>query len=211
MEALPPAAHSFEAVSFKRDTAFLHKGGRTMSVDSETVKRLIADYERDLYGNSYIFTLSDGVTLAFSIDKKDVPHLMGIRKLPLRQVQNKSALAVYEMLKDGRINARHIAPHKEEYKKVMNFHRLVDILHCGDAVKIVRRIGRLHSSYFLYLDHRPNEVIHLGIVQDEKDGTWHPESLLVNQTRNVGVYIDGQQPVEILKMKVETQRVEAGR
>ena len=50
-----------------------------MSVDGGTVKRLIEDYERDLYGNLYIFTLSDGVTLSFSIDKKDVPHLMGIR------------------------------------------------------------------------------------------------------------------------------------
>lgn len=172
-----------------------------MSVDGGTVKRLIEDYERDLYGNLYIFTLSDGVTLSFSIDKKDVPHLMGIRKLPLRQVQNKSALAVYEMLKDGRINIVHIRPHKEEYKKVMNFHHLVEILHCGDAVKIVKRIGRLHSSYFLYLDHRPEEVIHLGIVQDEK-GAWHPESLLVNHDRNAGVYINGQLPVEILQMTV---------
>ena len=172
-----------------------------MSVDSGTVKCLIADYERDLYGNLYIFALSDGITLSFSIDKKDVPHLMGIRKLPLRQVQNKSALAVYEMLKDGRINISHIRPHKEEYKKVMNFHHLVEILHCGDAVKIVKRIGRLHSSYFLYLDHRPKEVIHLGVVQDEK-GNWHPESLLVNHERNAGVYIDRQLPVEILKMEI---------
>lgn len=172
-----------------------------MPVDSETVKQLIADYERDLYGNLYIFTLSDGVTLSFSVEKKDVPHLMGIRKLPLRQVQNKSALAVYEMLKDGRINIFHICPYKEEYKKVMNFRHLVEILHCGDAVRIVKRVGRLHSSYFLYLDHRPAEVIHLGVVQDEK-GAWHPESLLINHARNAGAYIENQLPVEILQMTV---------
>lgn len=169
--------------------------------DSSIVKRLIRDYEQDLLGNLYTFELSDGVTLSFSIDKKDVPHLMGIRKLPLRQVQNKSALAVYEMLKDGRINILHIAPHKEEYKKVMNFSHIIDILHCGDAVKIVKRVGRLNSSYFLYLDHRPDEIIHLGIVQDA-NGSWHPESLLINQQRNVGAYIDDQIPVDILNMTV---------
>ena len=148
--------------------------------------------------------LSDGVMLSFSIEKKDVPHLMGVRKLPLRQVQNKSALAVYDMLKDGRVNILHIAPHREEYKKVMNFSRIVDILHCGDAVKIVKRVGRLNSSYFLYLDHRPDEVVHLGIVKDSNDGSWHPESLLINQDRNVGSYIDNQIPVDILKMTVSS-------
>ena len=171
-------------------------------VDTGIVKRLLADYERDLMGNIYKFTLSDGTTLSFSIEKKDVPHLMGIRKLALRQVQGKSAMAVYEMLKDGRVNILHIGTSKESYKKVMNFHHLVDILHCGDAVKIVKRVGRLNSSYFLYLDHRPKEVIHLGIVQDSKDGSWHPESLLINQNNNASKYIDNQIPVDILHMEV---------
>lgn len=166
------------------------------------IAQLIADYERELLGNRYIFVLSDGVTLDFSIEKKDVPHLMGIRKLPLRQVQNKSALAVYEMLRDGRIRLSHIAPHKEEYKKVMNFSQLGDILHRGSAVRIVKRVGRLNSSYFLYLDHRPREIIHLGIVQSALDGSWHPESLLINQRRNVSAYIDDQVPVSILRMTV---------
>ena len=175
-----------------------------MAKDTEIVKHLIEAYERDLCGNMYTFMLSNGETLSISIEKKDVPHLMGIRKLPLRQVQNKSAAAVYEMLKDGRINIRHIVPHKEEYKKVMNFHHLVGILHCGDAVKIVKRIGRLKSSYIMYLDHRPDKIIHLGIVQSQDDGTWHPESLLITKSRNVGAYVDNQLPVDILQMTVST-------
>ena len=172
-----------------------------MAIDANYIKNLISAYERDLLGNRYAFELSDGETLVFSIEKKDVPHLMGVRKLPLRQVQNKSAEAVYEMLKDGRVNIEHIGQHKEEFKKVMNFHHLVSILHCGDAVKIVKRIGRLKSSYFLYLDHRPDSIVHLGVVKDG-DGHWHPESLLVNQSRNVSAYIDGQVPVDILSMTV---------
>ena len=172
-----------------------------MAIEINYIENLIADYERDLLGNRYIFELSDGETLSFCIEKKDVPHLMGVRKLPLRQVQNKSAEAVYNMLKDGRINIQHLGPHKEEFKKVMNFHHLVSILHCGDAVKIVKRVGRLKSSYFLYLDHRPESIIHLGVVKDEK-GVWHPESLLINQSRNVSAYIDGQVPVDILSMTV---------
>ena len=70
------------------------------------------------------------------------------------------------MLKDGRISIKHLGPHKEEYKKATNFRHLVSILHCGAAVKIVKRVGRLKSSYFLYLDHCPDSIIHLGVVKD---------------------------------------------
>lgn len=172
------------------------------ATDTGIIKQLITNYEQDLLGKRYEFQLSDGVTLSFSIDPKDIPHLLGVRKLPLRQVQSKSALDVYDMLKDGRINIVHIGPHKEAYKKVMNFSRLVEILYCGDAVKIVKRVGRLNSSYFLYLDHSPDEVVHLGIVKDEEDDSWHPESLLILQERNVCAYIDNQLPVDILTMTV---------
>lgn len=172
-----------------------------MLADIKKIEHLIEDYERDLMGNVYTFELSDGETISFGIKPKDVPHLMGIRKLPLRQVQNKSALAVYDMLKDGRINITHVEPHKEEYKKVMNFDRIVSILHCGEAVRIVKRVGRLHSSYFIYLDHRPDEIVHLGVMKDE-NGVWHPESLLINKHRDVTAYIDNQIPVDILSMEV---------
>ena len=74
-------------------------------------------------------------------------------------------------------------------------------LHSGDAVKVVKRVGTLKSAYLLYLDHQPNEIIHLGIAQDEVGG-WYPESLLVLQ-RNVTAYIDGQIPLEIVDFKVE--------
>jgi len=168
----------------------------------DVVKNLITDYERDIAGNQYRFHLSDGVKLSFCIEKKHVPHLMGIRKLPLRQVQNKSASAIYRMLKDGTIAINHIAPHKEAYKKVMNFRHIISILHCGDAVKIVKRVGSLNSSYLLYLDHQPDEIIHLGIAKDDKG--WYPESLLVIQ-RNVTKYIDNQISVDILKMEVVHQ------
>lgn len=173
-----------------------------MSADKDTIKNLIGNYEHGLMGKRYTFLLSDGVTLSFSIEAKDIPHLMGIRKLPLRQVQGKSALAVYNMLKDGRVNIFHVGPHKEEFKKVMYFSHIIDILHHGDAVKIVKRVGRLNSSYFLYLDNRPAEIVHLGIVQDAKDGTWHPESLLINKDRNVDAYIKDQTPVDIIEMTV---------
>lgn len=172
-----------------------------MQIDRDFIKRLIADYERDILGNEYTFELSDGVTLSFLIKPTDVPHLLGVRKLPLRQVQNKSAKAVYNMLKDGRINISHIGAHKEEFKKVTNFHYIAQILKCGEAVKIVKRVGRLNSSYFLYLDNRPEWIVHLGVVKDQS-GCWHPESLLINQRRNVSAYIDGQDQVDILRRTV---------
>ena len=171
-----------------------------MAVDRNIIKMLISNYEQDILGNVYTFLLSDGETISFSIDEKDVPHLMGIRKLPLRQVQRKSAMAVYQMLKDGRISIDHIEPYKESYKKVMNFSHLVSILYCGDAVKIVKKIGSTKSTYVFYLDHQPNEIIHLGVVWD--DDKWHPETLLINQRRNVTAYIDGQLPLDIVKMTV---------
>jgi hypothetical protein len=74
------------------------------------------------------------------------------------------------------------------------------MLHSGNTVKIVKRIGRLNSSYLFYLDHRPQEIIHLGIGRDA-DGNWYPESLLVLQ-RNATAYIDGQVPVDIVKFDV---------
>lgn len=172
-----------------------------MAVDNDIIKRLIADYERDIFGNRYTYELSDGETVSFSIDKKDVPHLMGIRKLPLRQVQNKSAQAVYNMLKDGRINILHASPYKETYKKIMNFKHIISILHCGDAVKVVKKRGGLNSSYLFFLDHQPSEIIHLGIVK-AKD-SWHPESLLILQRRDVTAYINGQIPVNIINMNIE--------
>lgn len=82
----------------------------------------------------------------------------------------------------------------------MNFHYIMQILHCGDAVKVVKRIGSLKSSYLLYLDHIPYEVIHLGIEQDASGG-WHPEPLLVLQ-RNVTAYINGQLPLGIVTLNL---------
>ena len=136
------------------------------------------------------------------INPGDVPHLLGVRKLSLRQAQNKSALRLYEMLKDGTINIGHFGLHKEEYKKAMNFPHLVSILHCGDAVKVVKKIGSLNSKYLLYLDHSPTEIIHLSIVQDKRS-QWHTESLLVLQRRNVNAYIKGQIPVDVLDMRID--------
>ena len=169
-------------------------------MDTDYIKNIVLDYERDLLGSWFTLELSNGETLIFTIEAKNIPHLLGIRKLPLRQVQQKSALTVYDMMKDGRITLNHIAIYKEAYKKVMKFSQLVSILHCGDAVRIVKRIGSLQSKYLLYLDHRPQEIIHLGLVVDS-DGIWHPESYLVLQ-RNVTTYIDGQLPVDIIKMSI---------
>lgn len=170
-------------------------------INRDIIKQLIHNYEQDIYGNRYTFVLSDGETVSFCIKKENVPHLLGVRKLPLRQVQNKSASAIYEMLKDGRINISHIEPYKEEYKKVMHFGMLTTILYCGDMVRIVKRIGSLKSSYLLYLDNSPNEIVHLGIVKDAA-GAWAPESLLVLNKRNIMAYIDDQIQVEILSMTV---------
>jgi len=169
-------------------------------MEDNVIKGMIADYESDLLGNWYTLHLSIGDAPSFAIEPKNIPHLLGIRKLPLRQVQGRSAEVVYEMLRDGRVTLSHIAPHKEAYKKVMNFPHLISILHCGDAVKVVKRIGSLHSKYLLYLDHRPKEIVHLGLVEDDT-GLWHPESFLVLQ-RNVTAYIDGQLPVDIVSMSI---------
>ena len=168
-----------------------------MEKEKQFIKNIIEDYERDILGYRYSFVLSDGETISFRIDPENVPHLLGVRKLPLRQVQGKSAGAVYKMLKDGKLTLDAFRSHKEEYKKAMNFHHLVSILHCGDAVKVVKRVGRLTSGYFLYLDHRPHSIIHLGIAKDSAN-RWYPESLLVINRRNVDSYIKDQVPVDIL-------------
>ena len=169
-------------------------------MDKTFISNMIQDYERDLLGNWYTLHLSNGEVLSFAIEQKNIPHLLGIRKLPLRQAQGKSAQALYDMLKDGRITLDHIARFKEAYKKVMAFPQIVSILHCEDAVKIVKRIGSLCSRYLLFLDHRPCEITHLGLVEDDA-GIWHPESFLILQ-RNVTAYINGQLPVDIVEMVV---------
>lgn len=130
-------------------------------------------------------------------------RILGIKRLQLRQVQGKYANYIYSMLKDGTLTLEHVVSvpnHKEVYKKIMNFQYISAMLHSGNIVKIVKRIGRLNSSYLFYLDHRPQEIIYLGIGRDA-DGNWYPESLLVLQ-RNATAYIDGQIPVNIVKFDV---------
>ncbi len=108
------------------------------------------------------------------------------------------------MMKNGRLTLEHVTSvpgHKEVYKKIMNFHHIIAMLHSGDAIKVVKRIGSLKSSYLLYLDHRPDEIIHLGIANDEAGG-WYPESLLVLQ-RNITAYIDHQLPLDIISFRVQ--------
>ncbi len=167
------------------------------------VQRIIEDYERDLMPFRFVFYLSDGETVSLVISPGDVPHLLGIRKLQLRQAQNKSAEHIYNLLKTGRINLTHFASHKEEYKKVMNFPALLRILYCGDAVRVVKKRGSLNSRYLFYIDHSPDEIIHLGVVVDGR-GCWHPESLLVLQSRSVDAYIRDQLPVSIVSMEVKS-------
>ena len=138
------------------------------------------DYERDLMGSIYTFLLSDGETISFEIKRSNVPHLLGIKRLQLRQVQGKYANYIYSMLKDGTLTLEHVVSvpnHKEVYKKIMNFQYISAMLHSGNTVKIVKRIGR------------------------DADGNWYPESLLVLQ-RNATAYIDGQVPVDIVKFDV---------
>jgi len=171
---------------------------------SDYLQRLIDDYERDLMGNTYSFLFANGERISFEIKKRNVPHLLGIGRLPLRQVHGKYALQLYTMLKNGRLTLKNVTSvpgHKEVYKKIMSFHHIVTILHGGDAVKVVKRIGSLNSSYLLYLDHSPDEIVHLGIGADQAGG-WYPESLLILQ-RNVTAYIDGQLPMDILEFKID--------
>ena len=156
-------------------------------------------------GNIYTFGFSNGDTISFEIKKRNVPHLLGIGHLPLRQIHGKYAAQVYGMLKNGALTLNHITRvpgHKEVYKKIMNFHKITTILHCGDAVKVVKQIGSLNSSYLLYLDHSPNEIVHLGIGADSVGG-WYAESLLVLQ-RNVTAYIDNQIPLAITEFKINS-------
>lgn len=170
---------------------------------SDYLQQIIEDYERDLMGNVYTFLFSNNAKISFEIKKQNVPHLLGIGHLPLRQIRGRFANELYTLLKNGTITLDHVTSvpkHKEVYKKIMNFHHIITILHGGDAVKVVKRIGTLKSTYLLYLDHQPNEIIHLGIAQDEAEG-WYPESLLILQ-RNVTAYIDGQLPLEIVDFKV---------
>lgn len=170
---------------------------------SDYLQQIIDDYERDLMGNVYTFLFSNHEEISFEIKKRNVPHLLGIGRLPLRQVRGRFANELYTLLKNGTITLDHVTSvpkHKEVYKKIMNFHHIITMLHGGDSVKVVKRIGTLKSAYLLYLDHQPNEIIHLGIAQDEAGG-WYPESLLVLQ-RNVTAYIDDQLPLEIVDFKV---------
>lgn len=174
---------------------------------STFLQNLIKDYERDLRGNIYTFRLSDGETIVLEIRKENVPHLLGIGRLPLRQIHGKYQSQVYAMLRDGVITLDHVVKspnHKEVYKKIMNFEHLVTILHCGDAVKVVRHIGTLKSKYLLYLDRSPDDIIHLGVGQGDA-GNWFPESLLV-LNRNVTGYIDNQISVDILDFSVSSRK-----
>ena len=174
---------------------------------SDYLQQIIEDYEQDLMGNTYTFLFSNGEEISFEIKKRNVPHLLGIGRLPLRQVHGKFAGQLYAMLKNGTLALEHVTSvpgHKEIYKKILNFHHIITILYAGDAVRAVKRIGTLKSSYLLYLDHQPNEIIHLGIAQDEAGG-WYPESLLVLQ-RNVTAYIDNQIPLDIVEYNVKSTK-----
>jgi len=171
------------------------------------LQQLIEDYERDILGNTYSFFFSNGDSISFEIKKKNVPHLLGVGRLQLRQVHGKFASELYSMLKNGSLTLDHVTSvpnHKEIYKKIMNFHHIITMLHAGDAVNVVKRVGSLKSSYLLYLDHRPDEIIHLGIGQDTA-GSWYPESLLVLQ-RNVTAYIDDQIPMNIIRFEVSAKQ-----
>ena len=170
---------------------------------SNYLQQLIADYERDIMGNIYSLSFSNGEQISFEIRRANVHHLLGIGHLALRQVHGKYANEVYAMLKRGQITLDHITSvpqHKEVYKKIKSFHHIIALLHTGDAIKVVKRIGSLKSVYLLYLDHSPSEIVHLGIGKDAS-GRWYPESLLVLQ-RNVTSYIDGQLPLEITSFLV---------
>lgn len=189
-------------VSSKRRHRFLSCWvGRIMPIENDYIKHLIANYETNIMGNRYIFVLENEETLSFCIKKEDVPHLMGIRKLNIRQVKNSSALAIYNKLKNGAISLKHVGYYKESYKKVVNFERMINVLAEGEIVKIVKRIGSIKSNYLIYLDNRPDEILHLGVVKDAT-GKWHPETFLVIKKRNVSAYIDDQIPVEILERYV---------
>ena len=52
----------------------------------------------------------------------------------------KSKSEAIDMLVDLQVKGGNIAD-KEEYKKVMNFHHLVEILHCGDAIIAMLKVG----------------------------------------------------------------------
>lgn len=174
---------------------------------SNYLQQLIEDYERDLMGNTYTFVFDNGEEISFEIKKWNVPHLLGIGRLSLRQVYGKYARQIYTMLKNGTLTLEHVVSvpmHKEVYKKIKNFHHIISMLHGGDAVKVVKRVGSLNSSYLLYLDHSPTEIIHLGIAKDEA-GQWYPESLLVLQ-RDVRAYIDNQIPLTIKEFRVNSEK-----
>lgn len=68
---------------------------------SDYLQSLIADYERDILGNSYAFLFSNGEEIEFQIRKRNVPHLLGIGRLSLRQVHGKYSEQLYSMIKSG--------------------------------------------------------------------------------------------------------------
>lgn len=55
------------------------------------LRQVIEDYERDLMGNIYTFLFSNHEEISFKIKKQNVPHLLGIGRLPLRQVRGRYA------------------------------------------------------------------------------------------------------------------------
>ena len=166
------------------------------------VRNLILNYEQDILGNQYTFYLSNGEIIPLMITPENIPHLFGLRKLPLRQVQNTSAIKIYDKLKHEAITLEHIAPHKEAYMKIKGFEKLVPLLYCGNAMKVVKSIGALSSNYLFYLEDRNDRIIHLGVAFDG-DNAWYPESVLVKQGQDKEKYIRNQEQVEILKMNVD--------
>lgn len=183
----------------RRMPLFVNGSAKRVGIHTGTNRKLRTRFD----GKHLHFRNENGEEISFEIKKWNVPHLLGIGRLPLRQVHGKYARQLYALLKNGKLTLSHVTSvpgHKEIYKKILNFHYIIDILHCGDAVKVVKQRGTLKSLYLLYLDHRPDEIIHLGIAMDET-GKWYPESLLILQ-RNITAYIDNQIPMKIVEFQV---------
>ena len=78
-------------------------------------------------GNIYTFLFSNHEEISFEIKKQNVPHLLGIGRLPLRQVRGRYANELYTLLKNGSLTLEHVTSvpkHKEVYKKIIQIYSI---------------------------------------------------------------------------------------
>ena len=150
--------------------------------------------------------LENNLVLSFHFDKGNLCHLLGLQKLKdIPQLQRSTGTQVYKMLLDESLSYRTLRKSKY-YTQIQNrfecFH-LLPMLPYGKVIVNFDRqkVGEtelINTKYILYRQ-VPNGVIHLTF--GEKGLTQYPETFFFDPRKR---YIDGQELLDVLELKVHT-------